>query len=290
MSTVVEPLTAVREAPHHRNLTCYTDYNCRRPECVDRRRVWQRELRRKHQEGEPPLIDAGPVRRHILSLQAQGITTHRIALMAGMEDWTVRAFLPRGHGSRPKKHRTSPEVARKILALTAEQAVSGRMNGTGTLRRIQALAAKGWPLRRLAEHLGLYPSYLGDLVRRTQHNHSVLAATAEKVAKGYERLRNKDPQKHGVSKAACSRARRQAAERRWAPPRYWDKFPGAIDDPHFESSYGVTRREIVAQDAHWLMTKNGLTRGDAADRLGVSKSYIDHAFAEFPEYAVEVEE
>jgi hypothetical protein len=60
-----------------------------------------------------------------------------------------------------------------------------------------------------------------------------------------------------------------------------------IDDPHFQPMYGLKRREIVAQDANWVMRTTGLTKAAAAERLGVDKSYIDHAFRDHPQYAVE---
>lgn len=48
------------------------------------------------------------------------------------------------------------------------------------------------------------------------------------------------------------------------------------------------RRAAIAEDAHELMRTSGLDRATAAARLGVSKAYIDHAFRDHPEYAVEV--
>lgn len=276
------------EAPHHNNLTCYTDYRCRRPECVERRNQWQRDNRRKQREGQAALVDAQPVRQHIIRLNSAGISTYRIALVAGVDDWTVRAFLPSSTGRRTKKHRTSPEIARKILAVSIDAATTGHIDGTGTRRRIQALAAKGWPLRRLAEHLGLNATYVGDLVRRTEGDHRILAATAEKVARAYDQLKTKRPARHGIEPRVVKRIRDQAAAKRWPTPDYWDQFPGAIDDPHFQPLYGVTRREVIAQDANWIMRTTGLDKTATAQRLGVSKSYIDHAFRDHPEYAVEV--
>jgi hypothetical protein len=278
--------TAVREAPHHRNLTCYTDYRCRRPECVERRNAWQRDLRRKQREGQPALIDAKPVREHIQTLQAAGTSVYRIALMAGVNDWTVRAFLPSSSGRRARKHSTTPEIARKILAVTTEAASSGYMDGTGTRRRIQALVAAGWPLRSMAEHLDLHPTYVGDLLRRGDR--PVFTATAEKIARAYDQLKKQRPARRGVDPRAIKRARERAAENRWPTPKYWDEHRDDIDDPHFQPLYGVTRREIVAQDANELMRFSGLDRATAAHRLGVSKAYIDHAFRDHPQYAIGV--
>lgn len=273
------------EAPHHNNLTCYTDYGCRLPACVERRRQWQREHRRKQREGQAALVDAQPVRQHIIRLNSAGISTYRIALVASVDDMTVRAFLPSSTGRRTKKHRTTPDIARKILAVTIDTATSGYVDGTGTRRRIQALSAAGWPLRGMAEHLGLNATYVGDLVRRSDR--PLFASTAEKVAVAYEQMKDKKPTRHGIEARTAKHVRERAKAKRWPTPDYWDQHPGAIDDPHFEPLYGVTKREIVAQDAHWVMTTIGLDRASAAARLGVSKAYIDHAFRDHPQYAVE---
>lgn len=278
--------TADREAPHHRNLTCYTDYRCRRPECVERRRQWQQERRRNQREGQAALVDAQPVRQHILRLQSAGISTYRIAITAGIDDWTVRSFLPSSTGRRARKHRTSPETARKILAVTVEGATSGYVDGTGTRRRIQALAAMGWPMRTMSGHLGLNPTYVGDLARAD--GKPVFAATAEKVARAYDSLKTKQPTRNGIQPRVAKRIRTLAKTKRWAPPTYWDQRPGDIDDPHFEPMYGITRRLIIAQDANELMRVSGLNKAGAAERLGVSLAYVEHAFRDHPEYAVAV--
>jgi AraC-like DNA-binding protein len=279
--------TTAREAPHHNTLTCYTDYGCRLPACVERRRQWQRDLRRRQREGQPALIDAEPVRRHLMALQAEGISTNAVARTAGLDEWTLRNFLPSPSG-RPRKHRVTPDIACKILAVTAEEAAAGYVDGTGTRRRIQALVAAGWPMRRLAEHLNLNPSYVGDLVRRTEDDHPIRNVTAAKVAEAYERLKDERPARHGIEARQTRRMRKLAADRKWPTIAYWADRMDVIDDPHFMPLYGVTKREIVAQDAHELIRFGGLNREAAAARLGVSKAYIDHAFRDHPEYAVEV--
>jgi AraC-like DNA-binding protein len=143
-------------------------------------------------------------------------------------------------------------------------------------------------MRRLAEHIGLNPSYVGDLVRRTEDDCPIRSATAEKVARAYEGLRNERPGRHGIEARQVRRMKKLAAERKWPNPQYWAERMDVIDDPDFEPLYGVTKRELVAQDANELMRFSGLDKVAAAQRLGVSKSYIEHAFRDHPQYAVEV--
>ncbi|NUV65714.1 hypothetical protein G6W57_01110 [Streptomyces sp. CAI-121] len=270
--------TTRREAPHHNTLTCYTEYGCRLPACVERKRLWQAESRKKQREGVwQPFVDAAPVRAHLLSLREHGISTNRVAAATGLDKATLRAFVPpTGTGKRrPIRYQTRPDVAAKILSVTAETLRAHDIDGTGTRRRIQALAAAGWPFSRLDTHLGLSAQYIGDLIRRTENDLLVRADTADRVAEGYENLRGQKPSRHGIKPHIIRRARTQAAERRWPTQAYWDQFPDAIDDPHFTPEYKVTQAEILAAEARWLIQATGLSRAEVAERLGKNKSYID---------------
>ncbi|WP_405673158.1 hypothetical protein [Streptomyces sp. NBC_01530] len=275
------------EPPHHNNLTCYTDYGCRLPECVERRNAWQRNLRRKKREGQPARVDAQPIRAHLYRLQAAGISTYRVSLIAGIDDWTVRAFMPSTTGRRARKHTTSPEIAAKILAVTPEQGTSAYIDGTGTRRRLQALVANGWPMRRLPEHLNLHGTYINDLINGRQQDRPVFAATAEKVAHAYEQLKDQKPTRHGIEARVVKRIRGLAAAKRWPTTQYWDKYPDAIGDPHFTPEYRKLRAQILAEEAAWLMTVGGLDRDQAAARLGIARFTIDRALREHPQDELE---
>jgi hypothetical protein len=274
--------TAVREAPHHRNLTCYTDYDCRRPECVQRYLDWDRDRRTRQADGTwDNLVDATPARQHILRLQEAGVLPSRIAKAAGIPLQSIRDLT--GDGWRGFRYRTSPATLEKILAVTEADATPLCVNPTGTHRRLQALVAAGWPLIYIDRRLG----YKRERMRKILAADTILGSTEQLIAATYDELRTLKPERNGVPRQYARQARKRAAAQRWAPPSYWDQYSDAIDDPDFEPMYGLTRREIVAQDAHWVMTTIGLDRASAAERLGVAKSYIDHAFRDHPEYAVE---
>lgn len=277
------------EPPHHNTLTCYVNYGCRLPECVDRSRAWVQRRAAAQKAGEwHPHVDAEPVRQHLLMLAEHGITIHRAAGLAGVGARSLHPlFQPKTGRRRPVRHTVRAEIAEKVLAVTPDT-TPGRVAAAGTARRIQALVANGWPMKHLADHFGLSSTYVHQIVKRSTRDHLVLAATATKIAEGYERLKNELPEDHGVGRRVINLARNHAASRRWAPTSYWAKRMDDIDDPHFQPMYGLKRREIVAQDANWVMRTTGLTKAAAAERLGVDKSYIDHAFRDHPQYAVEV--
>ncbi|MFD5910290.1 hypothetical protein ACFWHL_16385 [Streptomyces massasporeus] len=271
------------DAPHHNNLTCYTNYGCRLPECLERYRAWNRNRTSAKRSGQwQPHVDADPVRHHLRTLEEHGISIRQAATLAGVGARSLHPLF-----TRPVRHTVRPEIAAAVLAIDPEQVTPTRIAATGTARRIQALVADGWPMAHLADHLGVYRSYVHALIRRHEDGQKILASTAGKVAEGYEQLVGKRPARHGITPRQLKQARNLAASRRWPPTTYWADRMDVIDDPDFQPLYGVTKREIVAQDAHELIRWGGLNRETAAARLGVSKAYVDHAFRDHPEYAVE---
>lgn len=275
--------TAVREAPHHNTLTCYTDYRCRLPQCKERYNAWNRERRSRKTEGR--LVDATPVRRHIQWLQSEGVTLYKLAYTTGVPRQELRDFLyPCPGKNRGRRLRTSPETAARILAVTPDNCRSGKTSAVGTRRRIQALAAAGWTLKYVTADAGISVYDVSRLLRRD----TVLVSTAKAVAVTFERLKRQRPERNGIDEVMAKRTRNRAAEEKWPTINYWADRMDVIDDPDFEPLYGITRREIVAHDANELMRFNRLNRAAAAERLGVSTAYIDHAFRDYPQYAVEV--
>lgn len=269
--------TAVREAPHHRNLTCYTDYRCRRPACVDRYIEWDRDRIARQADGTwDNLVDAAPVREHLLRLEAEGILPNRIAKAAGIPLQTIRDFTnPR---TRNRRYRTSPDTAAKILAVTAVDATPLCVDPTGTHRRIQALGAAGWPLIHIDRRLG----YKRERMRKILAEKVVLGSTEQLIAATYEELHSLRPERHGVPKQYVRQARERAKANRWAPPTYWDQYPDAIDDPHFESMYGRTRGELLAADGRELLA-HGVPIEQAAERLGVTKAHLYQELTRHPQ-------
>lgn len=272
--------TTRREAPHHDKLTCYVDYHCRRPECVERYTQQNRARRLAQANGTwDKLIDAEPVRQHLLALQAAGVSIYRVASITGMTYKCVRSYTQHGYKNRePRRRRITPEVAARILAITADGVGPSKVDATGSRRRVQALAAIGWPGETVAVHANLHPRHISTLLQQQ----TILASTAQGIAAAYDDLRYRSARRNRVSKRVATRTRNRAAAKRWPPPKYWDQHPDAIDDPHFTPEYKLTQAELLAEEARWLMDIGGLTRTQAAERLGKDRSYIDRVLG--PEY------
>lgn len=264
------------KAPHHDNTICIQWHNCTRPECRDRFNARRRALRAGAIQPSRTLVDAEPIRQHIEDLCDAGLTPNRIAALAGVAHTTIDLFIkPKPSVGRGRKRFTLGEIAERILAVKPVTPI-------GALRRIQALSAIGWTTRHIATHAGL--SHRG-LIALDGHKHLNLPTT-QKITNVYAQLSTANPIDAGILPGHAQRARDRAQANRWPTPYYWTQHPDGIDDPHFQPLYGVTRREIVAQDANWIM-RAGADRATAAERLGVHKSYLDHALRDFPEYALE---
>ncbi|KOU59914.1 hypothetical protein ADK57_32120 [Streptomyces sp. MMG1533] len=280
--------TAVRQAPHHDKLTCYVNYGCRLPECVERYNTNERDRRRQKKTGDyQRYADAAPVRDHVQQLIAAGASPRGIAISADVSDKVVRdLLLTRPDGTRtPLKHRVLTANADKVLAVTADDVVPHYVLALGTIRRLQALVADAWPMNRIAQEAGLFPSYVSQLLWRASayDGLKVRGTTALAVARAHDNLRGRKATRNGIARKAATTARGIGKSRSWPPTRYWDQHPGAIDDPHFIPEYGKLRAQIIAEEAHWLMTAGRLDRDQAAARLGVSLFSVDRALREHPQ-------
>jgi AraC-like DNA-binding protein len=265
-----------REAPHHNNLSCYKHYGCRLPACVARHAAYARSVYRRRGYGTwQPFVDAEPVRQHLRNLINYGISFEQAANLAGLYPASVAALLY-PMGGRAPKQRLRAETAAKLLAVKAiPENVHGLhpIDGTGTRRRLQALAAIGFPFVRLGDHLPLHPAQVG----RVAHAPRVHARTARAVAKLYDQLWNQDPTQHGVRPATALKVKRYAASQGWAPPAAWDD--DQIDNPAAQPDLGarVPRYVALAENGLELEQRQGYTRQQAAERLGVSKDALQQA-------------
>jgi hypothetical protein len=182
-----------------------------------------------------PYVDAEPVRHHIRNLQACGLGLRHIAELANVDRKRLQAVL----SGRPERGTGPQEQVRPALAvaiLTVEPSVdnvapSTPVGSTGTVRRLQALVAAGWPQAQLADRLGLTDSNFAAALRRDQ----VLVRTVRAVRALYAELWLADPAEHGVPIASINRARRRAKSHGWASAGVWDE--DTIDDPQAEPEW-----------------------------------------------------
>lgn len=188
---------------------------CGRPECRQTHYRYMKRLRVDYARGQRRRRDATQTIHHIERLHNNGWTTAQIGRAAGLGESTIRAIASRIHPE------VSNTVARAILAITLgpPPADTRTTDATGTMRRLQALAAIGYSSPRLAELLGTHRSVIGRIARGEQP--TVEIPTAEAVARAYRTL-SRVP-------GGNVRARNDARRSGWYGPAAWDG--AAIDDP-----------------------------------------------------------
>jgi len=227
-------------------------------------------------------VDAGAARAHVCALGQAGIGWKRAAALAGVSTGAMSKLLYGGPGNREPARRIRPATAAAILAVRPEARSLGGsalVDATGTHRRLQALVAGGWSQAKLGARLGMTPANFATMMRRGQ----VTASTARAAAAVYDQLWNQSPPETGQrEKIAAARARNRARAHGWAPPLAWDEE--RIDQPDAQPAEGWqrparTKRTAaeLAEEAADVMAQ-GHTIGQAADRLGVTRSAVEHAF------------
>lgn len=154
------------------------------------------------------------------------------------------------------------------------------VDGTGTVRRLQALATLGWDAPSLAPHVGVSAERVWQL--RSGKHPTLQARTADAVARAYEHL-SMTRRPDGREARMC---RAYAQRQRWVPPLAWDD--DTIDDPDAEprtiADTDVEVDEVAVEEAiagrrvtltraerrevvHRL-TARGYSAAEIAERLG----------------------
>lgn len=228
------PKTCLHEGqPHaHGQYATYTWDKCRCIPCKGAATAYEQDRVRQQAYGRwDNLVDAEPVRAHVLELMAAGMGLKRIAVTAGISNGAAtkliyglyakvegphRGCKGRGELVRGPAKRVRKETAEKLLAVTFEHSRGTRVDSADTARRIQALMAIGWSAAKVGDRLGIQPSNMTPLLNGTRE---VSAATAQAVYKLYLELADQaPPEDTHRDKIAASRARRHAAAMGWAPP------------------------------------------------------------------------
>ncbi|MFD7410135.1 hypothetical protein [Kitasatospora purpeofusca] len=176
-----------------------------------------------------PFVDAAPVRAHVAELKACGLGERTIAALARVDRKRIRELLHgRTERGTPPPTRIRPATAAALLAVepTPENLPpAAHIASAGTVRRLRALVAAGWPQAHLASRLDMTPGNFGAALKRDR----VTVRTARAVRVLYDELWNTDPLAEGVTLQAVTRARNHARTSGWAPVGAWDDE--TMDDP-----------------------------------------------------------
>jgi hypothetical protein len=203
--------------------------------------------------------------------------------MAGMNDASIMAAAGISVDAMYKAAITTAVITRAteeaVLAVrlpetSGSEVVSrAKTDATGTWRRVQALAAAGWPATAVANRLGFTSTNITYLLRQCGTG-KVNLRTADQIRRVYLELWNQRPEDHGVTPPVALRTRRYAARQGWHPAAVWDD----IDDPADQPQYGDTSvRDLALIEDATELAAQGLSREAIAGRLGVTWPYIAKA-------------
>jgi hypothetical protein len=99
----------------------------------------------------------------------------------------------------------------------------------------------------------------------------------------HDRLWDANPLELGVSAGDATRARKWGERQGWHPTEAW----ADIDDPECKPVLSTPRYVALVEDAQELMNKQGYTRIQAAERLGISREYLNSVFAYYSKMKAE---
>lgn len=238
------------EHKHASSSTCFIQHQCRCDPC--RLEHNAREQRRKKLKAygrfDTGLVDAEPVREHLLMLSEFGIGYKRVAVLAGLGTTPVRNIIWGSQDPGPRKgeipKRVKRENAAAILAVKPDistLADCATIPARGVHRRVQALVAIGWSQSKLADRLGMDRGNFGLMMQRT----SVTVRLHRAVAAMFDELWSTLPPRDAWrDKIAYSRTLRYAKAHRWLPPLTWDDIDNDPEPPVPDEFDGVDETAI----------------------------------------------
>jgi hypothetical protein len=176
-----------------------------------------------------PYVDAEPVRQHLRKVNAAGMSYAAIAERIGLPQSNSLQHVLWGRGTPEPGQRITRETAELILSFwpsLEDFPDAALIDATGTRRRVEALAVRGWARHLIADRLGTNVKHFRKAVGRPR----VSARLARGVAEAYDAWWNQDPLEHGVPLASVSRVQADAARGGFHGPLAWDD--DTIDNPN----------------------------------------------------------
>ncbi|MCX4792556.1 hypothetical protein OG369_43045 [Streptomyces sp. NBC_01221] len=175
-----------------------------------------------------PFVDAEPVRKHLRQVNATGMSYRAICERLGFAQDSSLQHLMWGRGEYGPGQQVRRETAELVLSYWPslnDFPDGARIDATGTRRRIEALAVRGWPRHLMAKQVGMEETHF----RKASGRERVTARLARRVAAMYDAWWDQDPLEHGVPLCSVSRVRADAARSGFRSALAWDD--DTIDDP-----------------------------------------------------------
>lgn len=209
-------------------------FRCSCRACKDDRNRYEQQRREAANAGRPTskLVDAAPVRAHVLALRAQGMGWMRVADAAGVARVTV-SYLLYGHPKRgfPPAKRVHVMNAKRLLAVEFDLGAlrpHTLIDATGVHRRLQALVAAGWSNRDIAQRLGVK----NPTVYRLLTAELVWVDTYKKVVALHAEMWDQAPPQDTPEQRKWVRlSQRRAVKNGWVRTAAWDDIDDIDETP-----------------------------------------------------------
>ncbi|QOC28867.1 hypothetical protein IC744_16255 [Microbacterium hominis] len=238
--TVTEAPVCPDNHKHGLTATCYTSHGCRCLGCRAAQAATKRTERRLQAYGRwdrAPRL-AGHARAHVLVLSRFGYAYEHIARAANINPRTVYQI------ATGRVTRIHYRVHSSILAIEpkiSDLDPATRIPSTGSRRRVQALACRGWSIEALAAQLGITRS---ALTQRVNAGGTTVRAHLQ-LAELYEQIWNTRPVPTSDADAAyITRTIRRAQRAGWMPPMAWDDID---TDPEPQTGEDAPVDEIAVE-------------------------------------------
>lgn len=227
---------------------------CRRPNCTNV--AWGKQgLCAKHyrvaRRGYRP---AEPVRTHLEVLLSRGWGFRELADETGLTAPCLHLIIS-GEHEHVRVHTWDAIMAVPVPDRVVSK--GGLVDATGTRRRIQGLAAIGWPQTRVADRAGISRGNLSNILKQRM----VHAKAAAAIADVYDELSG--------TPGPNQKVRDRAARLGWVSPFAWDE--GTIDDPAATPNVGTTRQVSFIERYREVRYHVGLSNPEViAKALGIT--------------------
>jgi transcriptional regulator with XRE-family HTH domain len=241
-----------------------TPHGCRCEPCRTAGRRYRKSRFLALAQGTTRLVDAGPVKLHLIAAQQAGISVKAVAKAAGVSQTVAQDVR---HGRHARIERRSAEAILAVDPARLRPMQGSRVLALGTVRRVRALAVLGWSGRAMAEQMGISHSAVS---RALAGGYEVNSITRQRVAKGYRRLILIGPPQATPSERIASRkARERARVSGWAGPLDWED----IDNDEAPIPSEPYKPATVPQQARDLEDM-GLNDEQIGLRLGIKPSTV----------------
>jgi hypothetical protein len=282
------------EHKHDGSSTCYIQHQCRCIPCKADHSARENKRYREKAYGrfDSGLVDAEPVREHMMMLAEFGMGYKRVAKVAGIGTTAARTIIWGRQDPGPRngemQKRVSRQTAAALLAVRPDienLARGARIPARSTHRRLQALVSIGWSQSKLGTQLGVDPGNFYALMQSDQ----VTVRRHLQVANLFEALWDVlPPREDWRDKIAYSRSKGYAAKRRWLPPLAWDDIDTDVEPPVPDTVGGIddARVELAAagdqvrltpaerRAAVTILHANRMSDGAIADRLHIASRTV----------------